>query len=194
MNTDQFLSIVRTVMKIASGVLIAHGLQGTADMINSADVTGSILLIVSCLWSHFNHGSDTNSGNAALKLLLALALPAVLLTGCKTDLNHVAFKAEYAAAASADAAMTGYAAYWKTAIQNPTNFNRTAAGLRDERQKLSDYSIKLGGGIEMAEKLRVAYATNSAVKPQLQSALASLTINAAGIVATANTFLTSTNK
>ena len=84
MNTDQLNSIIRTVMKIASGLLIAHGLQGTADMINSADVTGSILLIVSLLWSHFNHGSDTNGGNAAVKLLLALALPAFLLTGCKS--------------------------------------------------------------------------------------------------------------
>ena len=194
MNTDQFLSIVRTVMKIVSGILIAHGLQGTADMINSADVTGSILLIVSCLWSHFNHGSDTNSGNAALKLLLALALPALLLTGCKTDLNHVAFKTEYAAAASCDAAMTGYAAYWKKAIQSPTNFNRTTAGLNDERKKISDDSIKIGGAIELAEKLRVSYATNSAVKPQLESALTSLSVNAAGIVATASTFLTSTNK
>lgn len=196
MNTDQLLSIIRTGLKVLSGILIAHGLQNTADVLNSADFIGSLLLIAGCLWSHFTHTSaaPTDAGGNKVVLILAIGAAALFFTGCAKDLNQVAFKTEYAAAASSDAAMKGYAVYWKTAIQNPTNFNRTAQGLQTERKTLSDYSVKIGGAIELAENLRRAYATNSAVKPQLQSAVASLAINSAGIVATASSFLTSTNK
>ena len=135
--------------------------------------------------------SDAPGGNK-LGLLLALGAASLIFTGC-ANVNQSAFKTEYAAAASCDAAMRGYAAYWKTAIVAPERYNRTLAGLNQERQTLENYSMKIGGTIELTEKLRVAYATNSAVKPQLQSALLSLSANAAGIVATATTFLNTTN-
>lgn len=136
--------------------------------------------------------SDTATGNK-LGLLLAIGAASIMFTGC-ANLNQNTFKAEHAAAATADAAMRGYGNYWQQAIAAPEKFNRTADGLKAERATLSDASIKIGASIELAENLRVAYATNAAVKPQLEAALLALSLNSAGIVTTASTFLNSTNR
>ena len=86
MNTDQISSIVRTVLKIVSGLLLAHGLGDTATLINTPDVVGLIILIVSLLWSHFHHASppSSNGGSSAggVGLLVALGVASLLFTGC----------------------------------------------------------------------------------------------------------------
>lgn len=182
-------SLIRAALKIGAGYFIAKGITDDAT---AETIISGLVAIIAVLWGVWHRGASAAAA-AKVPLLLALGAAALFFTGC-ADLSGNAFKAEYAAAASSDAAMKGYAAYYTQAVATPEKFNRTANGLKTERQKLSDLSIKIGGAIELAENLRVAYATNSAVKPQLQAAVTSLTLNAAGIVATASSFLTTTNK
>ncbi|MDD5139385.1 MAG: hypothetical protein PHY43_03875 [Verrucomicrobiales bacterium] len=83
MNLDQIASLVRTCMKILAGIFAAHGLTDTASIVNAPDVISAVLLIVSIIWSHYAHKSpDASSGGGMAALLLALALPSLLFTGC----------------------------------------------------------------------------------------------------------------
>ncbi len=194
MNSDQISSLVRSLMKIIAGILAAHGLQDTATLLNTPDIISAALLIVSLLWSHFNHSAPAtgNQGGIGVKLMLALALPALLFTGC-AGVNNNTFAGERAAAATADASMRAYAVYWTKAEANPVAYHRTLAGLDSERATLEAASIKVGASIELVENLRAAYATNSAVQPQLNAAVSALASNAGEIVSLVNTFTSVTN-
>jgi len=187
-------TLVRSVLKIGAGYFIAKGFMNdaTAEIIIAG--LGALIGVVWGICHRANPNAGSDAAGSKIGLLLALALPALLFTGCAHDPSKLAFQAETLAATSADAAMRSYASYWNKAIVTPEKFHRTEKGLQDERAMLSDASIKTGASIELVENLRVAYVTNSAVKPQLQSALLTLTDNTAGIVTLANTFLNSTNK
>src|SRR5581483_10440970 len=73
MNQDQFLSAVRTVLKIAGSALATHGATKAASIVNSEDVIGLVLLIAAAAWSHFAHQSDPPT---------APPMPSVGTTGC----------------------------------------------------------------------------------------------------------------
>ncbi len=87
MNTDQLNSIIRTILKIVSAILLAHGLGNTASLINTPDVIGALTLVVSLLWSHFSHASppSSNGGSSAggVGLWVALGVASLLFTGCQ---------------------------------------------------------------------------------------------------------------
>jgi hypothetical protein len=114
MNTDQLQSIVRTMLKIVSGLLVAHGLGDTASIINAPDVTGTILLVASLLWSHWSHASTppASSGGSSLggklPVLFTLGLSALLLSGCAGTPNKVAFQAAGVTKISVDAGLQIY--------------------------------------------------------------------------------------
>ncbi len=187
MNTDQIASIVRTVLKIVSGILLAHGLGDTASIINTPDVVGLVVLLVSAIWSHFSHASPPDATGGSSKaggvgLLVSLGVASLLLTGCAGSLNKKAFDAEMTAATTAHVAMTSYGVYWDKAYANPTAFNRTPAALVTEREKVSAVSVKIGTGIEIVEGFRQSYATNSAIKPQLTAAITALSDNTGQLV------------
>ncbi len=59
MNQDQIESLVRTSLKIVGSVLLTHGLTDQANLINSPDVCGAIVLLVSMWQSHKFHESGT---------------------------------------------------------------------------------------------------------------------------------------
>ena len=81
MNSDQISSLVRSLMKIIAGILAAHGLQDTATLLNTPDIISAALLIVSLLWSHFNHSAPAtgNQGGIGVKLML----PPIKIAGPK---------------------------------------------------------------------------------------------------------------
>jgi len=56
MNEDQIDSLIRTVLKIAGTALMTHGLTGYANLVNSADMFGAIVLLVGLWQSHQFHG------------------------------------------------------------------------------------------------------------------------------------------
>lgn len=117
--------------------------------------------------------------------LLALTLG---LCACSSLSNSV-FRTELAAASSADAALRGYAVYWKTATNNPPAYNRTLDGLLAERALIEGLSKKVGASIEISESLRQSYATNSAVKPALEASLLTLSGNVSNIIAVVGQFI-----
>lgn len=116
--------------------------------------------------------------------LLFIAL-AVSLTGCASA-NKKVFMAEFAAASTADAGMKGYAAFYNTAIQNPTNFNTTTEKLNADRATAEALSVKIASSIQTTEALRVSAATNSATQPSLNAALTILSENSSNILSTVN--------
>lgn len=206
MNQDQVNSLIRSFLKIAGAALTAHGLTTAASIINNQDFIGAVLIVAGLIWSHFNHtsgssnsssgaggppGGGATSGTSAILLLL---LPVLLLTNGCANVSENAYTAELAAASTSDAAMRGYAAYWDQAIQNPAAYNRTTNDLVTERATVESDSVKIGAGIELVEGLRESYQTNSAVAPQLQAAVTSLTQNAGDIVSyVTSLFSSSTN-
>jgi len=222
MNLDQFNSLVRSLLKVAGAALAAHGLSAAASIVNSQDVIGLALVLAGVVWSHFTHSESGSSGSTTgpstgqagstggqmggqsggTALLLLFLLPALLFgSGC-AGVSQNAFTSELAAASTADAAMRGYAAYWNQAAKNPAAFHRTTNELATERATVENASIKIGASIELVESLRGSYATNAAVKPQLQAALVSLGENTGNIIGYVNSLfcvsnspsLTSTNQ
>lgn len=61
MNSSQFLSILRTALKVLGSALATHGAQKAAALINSEDVIGLVLLIGGVWWSHCNHAPTDDS-------------------------------------------------------------------------------------------------------------------------------------
>ncbi|HVU07857.1 MAG TPA: hypothetical protein VHG89_04860 [Verrucomicrobiae bacterium] len=196
MNQDQFFSLIRSLLKVIGAALAAHGLAQAAGIVNSEDFIGFVLVVAGLVWSHFTHStadSPPNNSGSTTALLLLLLLPVLFLANGCSSLSSNAYTTELAAASTSDAAMRGYAAYWNQAAQNPAAYHRTLDGLQSERAAVEDASIKVGASIELVEDLRESYATNSAVKPQLQAAITSLADNAGNIVTYINSLMTVTN-
>lgn len=60
MNQNQLNSLVRTILKIAGTALAAHGLTVSANLVNSEDVFGLVVLLVGLLQSHQTHGAPAS--------------------------------------------------------------------------------------------------------------------------------------
>ena len=54
MNQDQILSVLRTVLKIGGGYLVA---RGVADEGTWTAISGGVLAVAGLAWSHFHHGA-----------------------------------------------------------------------------------------------------------------------------------------
>ena len=195
MNTDQFQSLIRTALKVISTLALAHGLTNTSSLLNAPDVIGALTLVLTLIWSHYSHTGTTSPpsqpggskpGGGVLMVLLAAGL--LTATGC-ANLSSNTFTAEQAAAATSDAALRGYAVYFDRAVTNPAAFQRTLDGLVTERATVQAASVKLGASLELVENLRASYATNAAVKPQLQAAADALASQAVNLVSVINQFV-----
>jgi len=55
MNNDQIKSLVLSAVKVAGGILIAHGATKYAAIINSEDFAGVAIAIIGLVASHFQH-------------------------------------------------------------------------------------------------------------------------------------------
>ena len=56
MNSDQLNSLVRSVLKIAGAVLMAHGATKYAAIVNTEDMAGVVVTIIGMWLSHQTHG------------------------------------------------------------------------------------------------------------------------------------------
>lgn len=67
MNQDQIDSIVRSVCKVAGGILIAHGATQAAAIINAPDVIeaigGLVMVIIGICASHATHAPNVPTSN-----------------------------------------------------------------------------------------------------------------------------------
>lgn len=64
MNTDQMLSLLRTVLQIAGTAIVAHGTLG----INGAmweQISGAVLLLAPIIWSMYAHTDAANIAKVA---------------------------------------------------------------------------------------------------------------------------------
>jgi len=52
MNLDQTLSLARTLLKVAGGILVT---KGVTDSSSAETISSAIIILISILWSHFTH-------------------------------------------------------------------------------------------------------------------------------------------
>ena len=52
MNLDQTLSLARTLLKVAGGILVT---KGVTDSSSAETISSAIIILISLLWSHFTH-------------------------------------------------------------------------------------------------------------------------------------------
>ena len=73
MNNDQLNSLIRSVLKIAGAIAVAHGATKAAAIINSEDVIGVIVILAGALQSYRFHGgkSETVTTTEDLKDIIA---------------------------------------------------------------------------------------------------------------------------
>lgn len=175
MNLDQLLSLVRTLLKIIGGILAAHGLSAEAGLLNSADVIGAVLLIVSVLWSHFAH-KDNSAVPVKINspLLTVACLAGALSFGCASHLLNSAFRAEQTAVNLAYGAYQGWTNY--LVIQPPT------AALLAASNEVKQARLKFAATLSTAEQLRAEAETNSAARPLLQNTLTTLSDQSSNVV------------
>jgi len=62
MNTDQVLSLARSIFKVVGGMLVAHGL--TTDSVMQ-DIVGALLTLVGVAWSFIEHKDDAPASTTA---------------------------------------------------------------------------------------------------------------------------------
>jgi hypothetical protein len=137
MNTDQLNSFIRSILKIAGAALLAHGATKAAAIVNSEDVIGVILTLAGLIASHNWHAVPDNggAGTPKLSLLLALALPALMLTGCASA-PTAAYKAESATAVTVETAMTAWGDY--VAAHHPPASEELAVKAAFERYQAAE--------------------------------------------------------
>lgn len=65
MNTDQLNSFVRSVLKIAGAILVAHGAGKAAAIVNTEDVAGIVVTLVGLFMSHQQHAGLSEAARAS---------------------------------------------------------------------------------------------------------------------------------
>lgn len=91
MNQDQVLSIVRSLLKVAAGFLLAHNMSRAAGIVSGEDFVAVVLGIISFVWSNFVHTDKPNTPPANGKTacwIAALVLPFFLVQGCATGVQQ----------------------------------------------------------------------------------------------------------
>lgn len=63
MNKDQALSLIRTVLKWGSGLLMAHGMTKTGGWLVGEEATAIITLLVSAYCSHQNNAAPVQDAS-----------------------------------------------------------------------------------------------------------------------------------
>lgn len=99
MNTDQTMSVVRSILKVLGGIFIAHGATKVGSIFNAEDTVGLAMTIIGFITSHLAHKDDAakNSAAGTLPLIVALLLPAFLI-GCASQNARLELGGAYAPA------------------------------------------------------------------------------------------------
>lgn len=96
MNTDQTTSMVRSVLKVAGGILLAHGASKAAAVVNGEDSVGLVVTIVGFVWSHFSNSDNSIAKKAdaiadkappvgsVTGMVLILGMLSLAAVGCKS--------------------------------------------------------------------------------------------------------------
>jgi hypothetical protein len=129
---------------------------------------------------------NPNAGKKAGVIIAFLCLGASLgiivatATGCAGVVN-TAQKTESAMTSLADGAMKGWAAYYKSATNNPEAFHTTLETLEAQRMQVDTLARNIGADLAAVDGFISAYQTNSATEPALQAAIDASAADAAGL-------------
>lgn len=128
-----------------------------------------------------------------IKRITILALIPLIFAGCVGTFAQRVKKTEYATASLADGAMKGWAVYYKDATNNPAVFGETAADVLVQHAEVNALARKVGASISTVDTFVSAYATNSASKTAVESAIAALSADAAQLASLIANFTGKTN-
>ncbi len=141
-NSDQLNSLIRTALKVLGSVLLTHGLTSAANIINSPDVIGAVLLIAGIIASHLNHSSPPASSGPSsppsslpplMSLLGAIFVGSLFFNGCASTPQQATYQAAGTTVVSVDAAMNLWGAY--VAAKHPsTNVEAQVENAYDKYQ------------------------------------------------------------
>lgn len=156
MNKDQVLSLVRTLLKVASGIAIA---KGYGDSSAWEGGIGLVVALITQYFSHDSHAGDTTPPAPPSKLPLALLLGALICSqGCATfDTN--AYKTLAITATTVDSsrqAWNDYVGQGKATVA--------------EVQAVADSYAKYQHAMAYAQSATIAYETTKN-QSQLQGAI-----------------------
>ena len=81
MNTEQIVSLVRSVLKVLGSIAVA---TGYTDSNTALEIAGGVATLIGLAWSHWYHaGPDAPTAPPRIPMLFAgLAILATLATGC----------------------------------------------------------------------------------------------------------------
>jgi hypothetical protein len=142
MNSDQLNSLVRTALKIAGALCLQHGLTGAADLLNSPDIIGAVLLIAGLVWSHYSHAAPKSTSGPSstppstpplMAILWAIFAGSLFFTGCASSPQQATYQAAGTTVVSVDTAMNLWGAY--VAANHPsTNLEAQVENAYDKYQ------------------------------------------------------------
>lgn len=117
-------------------------------------------------------------------LLWLVALP-LFLFGCASFPTTV-FRLEKTSADTAHAAVQAFNLYYQSATNGADV--KTIAALNDDRDQIYDASRRLSASLSVLEAVRAQYATNAAVKGQVQGALSAVSAQSSNVLWLVNYF------
>lgn len=113
MNTDQTLSLVRSLMKLIGGALLTHGATKAAAIVNAEDCIGLVMTIIGFIASHITHATDkTNATNAGKTAVVTLLLLLGLMTTARAQTDTNAPTVQGGVQTIVDALKSGQTNWW----------------------------------------------------------------------------------
>lgn len=172
MNSDQLQSLVRTILKIGSGLLIAHGMTDTASALNAPDVIGALTLLVSLIWSHYSHGAATPppppTRPPPMGVLYILALAGALcVTGCASA-PRVTYQATSTSAVTVETALKAYDVF--AAAGKTTPAQNAAVKAAYEKYQAAFALVCDAGAVYSATSTTNAPTASTALQAAIQNA------------------------
>ncbi len=187
MNTDQATSILRTLMKFASGAIItwsATKSQGVKDVasfaanyINGPDFIAMTLMFVGTIWSHIAHASpgasqkpSSGPGVVSTFFLFSVLSGSLVFSGCSTP-QSTAYKSAGTVVVSVDTAMHLWGAY--VAANHPS-----AAVEQEVESAYEKYQASMLVVCDLGAAYAATSVTNATATQQAQLALSQAITNA----------------
>jgi hypothetical protein len=172
MNLDQFLSLVRTLLKFFGGYLTLHGASKAGAIINAEDTIGLLMTLIGWVASHFfvhanpnankPNSSSSQSGfslwNLMASVFLSFVLVSALLTAGCASFNTTAFRLEKTTADGGAAAVHSFNSYYQAATNGMPEDE--LAKLNAQRTAVYLASRRLGASLSAVESLRADYERN----------------------------------
>lgn len=155
-NFDALQTLLRAVLKIGGGFLLAKGL---ADENTVETITAGALALAAVVWGVLHRSPSGKGPGAAVGLFFVVGSSLMLLAGCASA-NTIAFRTEKLATEAAYASLLAWKAYYNFSLTNSPPEDLPA--LMNRNEDVFSASRRFAAVMQAADSLREACATNAA--------------------------------